>query len=369
MKKLPISIVAVTLVSIAGCSSLGLGGKRVDYQAGATVAPTLETPPEMSTPTADDRFKIPQGDGVATYSNYNRTGAPSAASTTAGGNLLPEVKGVHLERNGTQRWLVVDDKAEAVWPTVKAFWKENGLTIKSEEEAVGLIETDWSENRAKIPQDGVRGLIGKVFDGLYSSGERDQYRTRLARSKDGLSTEIYITHRGMEEVLSADKNTSKWQARANDPELEAIMLQRLLVRLGGKPAQAAEITTSNTALSTGVVGAATLQEIYDGSQVIIIQDAFDKSWRRAGLAIEQSGFTIEDKDRTKGVYLLRPAKVKRGLLDKLQFWKDTPDENARYRVTVKDGGSACEVAVSNSDGMSTDDSKKLLSAIFQHINQ
>ena len=369
MKKLHIGIAAITLVSIAGCSSLGLGGKRVDYQAGATVAPTLETPPEMSTPATDDRFKIPQGDGgVATYSNYNRTGAASTAASTPAGNLLPEVKGVHLERSGTQRWLVVEDKAEAVWPTVKAFWKENGLTIKSEDETVGLIETDWSENRAKIPQDGVRGLIGKVFDGLYSSGERDQYRTRLERSKDGLSTEIYITHRGMEEVLSADKNTSKWQARANDPELEAIMLQRLLIRLGGKPAQATEIAASNTTASNVGSGAATLQEIYDGSHVIIIQDAFDKSWRRAGLAIEQSGFTIEDKDRTKGVYLLRPAKVERSLLDKLQFWKDSPDENARYRVTVKDGGTACEVSTSNSDGISTDDSKKLLDTIFKHIN-
>ncbi len=368
MKKLHIGVAAITLISVAGCSSLGLTGKRVDYQAGAAVAPTLEVPPEMTSPAGDERFKIPQseGSGVATYSNYNRTG--TTAATTPAGNLLPEVKGVHLERSGTQRWLVVNDKAEAVWPTVKAFWKENGLVIKTEEEAVGLIETDWSENRAKIPQDGVRGLIGKVFDGLYSSGERDQYRTRLERSKDGTSTEIYITHRGMEEVLSADKNTSKWQARANDPELEAIMLQRLLVRLGGKPAQAAEIAASNIT-TTGVIGAATLQEIYDGSQVIIIQDAFDKSWRRAGLAIEQSGFTLEDKDRTKGVYLVRPAKVTRSLLDKLQFWKDTPDENARYRVTVRDGGTACEVAASDSDGMSTDNSKKLLGAIFQHINQ
>lgn len=363
MKKLHISIAAITLISVSGCSVMG--GKRVDYQAGAVVAPSLEIPPEMSTPATDDRFKIPQNEGVATYSSYNRTGAGVVATPV--GNLLPEVKGVHLERSGNQRWLVVNDRAEAVWLTVKAFWKEQGLAIKTEDEAIGLIETDWAENRAKIPQDGVRSLIGKVFDGLYSSGERDQYRTRLERSKDGLSTEVHIAHHGMEEVLSADKNTSKWQARANDPELEALMLQRLLVRFGGTPAQAAEIAATEG--TQAAMGTAKLQDIYDGSQVIIIQDTFDKSWRRAGLAIEKSGFTIEDKDRTKGIYLLRPVKVERGLLDKLQFWKDSVDENARYRLTVKDGGAACEVAAASADGISTEGSKKLLGAIYQHINQ
>ena len=362
MKKLHISIAAITLISVSGCSVMS--GKRVDYQAGAVVAPSLEVPPEMSTPATDDRFKIPQNDGVATYSNYNRT---AAATVTPVGNLLPEVKGVHLERSGNQRWLVVNDRAEAVWLTVKAFWKEQGLAIKTEDEAIGLIETDWAENRAKIPQDGVRSLIGKVFDGLYSSGERDQYRTRLERSKDGLSTEVHIAHHGMEEVLSADKNTSKWQARANDPELEALMLQRLLVRFGGTSASA--VVAADSTQPAAIMGAAKLQEIYDGSQVIIIQDTFDKSWRRAGLAIEKSGFTLEDKDRTKGIYLLRPVKVERGLLDKLQFWKNSVDENAHYRVTVKDGGAACEVAATSVEGISTEGSKKLLGTIYQYINQ
>ena len=119
---------------------------------------------------------------------------------------MTQVKGVRIERDGAQRWLVVGDKPENVWPVVKAFWQENGLTIKSEDQAAGVMETDWAENRAKIPQGGIRSVIGKVFDNLYSSGERDQYRVRLERSKDGVSTEIYITHRGMEEVLDAGKN-------------------------------------------------------------------------------------------------------------------------------------------------------------------
>jgi outer membrane protein assembly factor BamC len=171
----------------------------------------------------------------------------------------------------------------------------------------------------------------------------------------------------MEEALAGDKNTSKWQARANDPELEAIMLQRLMVRLGGTPAQATAVA-SDLGKPTGT-GAAKLQEIYDGSQIIVINDPFDKSWRRVGLAIEQSHFVAEDKDRTKGIYLLRPAKVERTLLDKLQFWKDAPNTNARYRVTVKDSGATSEITATTQEGENTDDSKKLLGEIYKHINQ
>lgn len=367
MKKWQIGIVSVTLASVAGCSSMGMGSKRVDYKAGAVAAPTLEVPPEMTLPAADDRFKIPQGDGsgVATYSGYNRNGSAVVAAQAAG--VLPDVKGVRIERNGTQRWLVVNEKAENLWLTVKTFWQENGLAIKTEDQATGIMETDWVENRAAIPQEGLRSILGKVFDSLYSSGQRDSYRTRLERNKDG-GTEIYITHRGMEEVLSGDKNTSKWQIRPADPELEAIMLQRMMVRLGGSPAQATDVAvTSGDATKPAGNGEARMQEIYDGSQVMVINDAFDKSWRRVGLSIEKTGFVVEDKDRAKGIYLLRQGQVETSWLDKLKFWQDKPNPNARYRVTVREINGVCEVAAGDQDGAVTDASKKLLEALHTNL--
>jgi uncharacterized lipoprotein len=61
------------------------------------------------------------------------------------------------------------------------------------------METDWAENRAKIPQDFIRQSLGKFLDSLYSTSERDKFRTRLERTPSG-ETEIYISHRGMIEV-------------------------------------------------------------------------------------------------------------------------------------------------------------------------
>lgn len=366
MKVLQIGLSCVVVVALAGCGAMGLGNKRIDYRAGATQAPALEVPPDLTAPGNDERYRVPQGNGesVATYSDYTKRGGDVAPRAAA---VLPEVKGVHLERSGAQRWLVVNDKAENVWAVLKAFWQETGLTIKSEDQTAGIMETDWVENRAKIPQGGLRSILGKVFDNLYSSGERDQFRARLERSKDGLSTEIYITHRGMEEVLSADRNTSSWKARANDPELEAIMLQRLMVRFGGNEIQASNALASGGA--TGSAGSASLQDAIDGSRIILVNDSFDKTWRRVGLAIESSGYSIEDKDRTRGIYYLKPIQVETGWVEKLKFWKDSEDNNKRYRVLIRDGGAACDVAVTDQNGSGDDTTTKLIATIYKNINQ
>ena len=375
MKVLHIGISGIVLVSLIGCSSVGLGSKRVDYRSGAAQAPSLEVPPDLTVPGSDERYRVPQGDGgnVATFSDYSKGGAAAEQGRSASA-ILPEVKGVRLERNGTQRWLAVNDKPENVWFVVKAFLQENGLTIKSEDQAAGVMETEWSENRAKIPQGGIRNWLGKVFDSIYSSGERDQYRVRLERGKDNESTEVYITHRGMEEVLSADQNTSKWQVRPNDPEMEAIMLQHLMARIGGSAAKVAD--TAGTAASSaatvhvsGATGAASLEKIFDGSKVIVMNDAFDRSWRRTGLAIERAGLTVDDRDRVKGIYFLRLAKAEKGWLDKLKFWEDGEDASKRYRVNVKDGGTACEVSVTDQDGANDETSGQILEAIYKNISE
>jgi outer membrane protein assembly factor BamC len=371
MKVLQIGIASVVLVALAGCSAVGLGSKRIDYRSGAAQVPSLEVPPDLTTPGKDGRYKVPgsEGESVATYSDYSRGGA---AERPAGSAVLPEVKGVRLERNGAQRWLVVNDKPENVWPVVRAFFQENGLNIKSEDQAAGVMETDWAENRAKVQQGVIREAIGKVFDNLYSSGEKDQYRARLERGRDGASTEVYITHRGMEEVLSADQNTSKWQPRPNDPELEAIMLQKLMARFGASEAQAATAVSGAPVAGSPEAprgdGSATLQEIFDGSSIIVINDAFDRSWRRVGLAIERAGLAVEDKDRARGIYFLRPVRAEKGWMDKLMFWEDD-ESDRRYRVNVKDGGAVCEVSVTDQDGASDDATKQMIEAIYKHINE
>ncbi|MFZ2300988.1 MAG: outer membrane protein assembly factor BamC [Gallionella sp.] len=368
MRVLTIGVLGGALVLLVGCNATtDFGSKRIDYRTGAEQAPTLEVPPDLTAPGSDERYRVPQGDEetVATFSDYNKGGRAARHGANA---VLPEVNNVRLERNGVQRWLVVKSKPESVWQVVRSFWQENGLAIKSEDQAAGVMETDWAENRANIPQDGIRGVIGKVFDNMYSAGERDRFRVRMERSKDGVSTEVYITHYGMEEVLSADKVSTKWQARANDPEIEAAILQRLMVRFGGSEAPEVKPAAGAVAASASKsAGTATLQEIFDGSSIILMSDAFDRSWQKIGLAIERADLAVEDKDRAKGIYFLRPAQAESGLLDKMQFWKGRKNDGTRYRVNIKDGITSCEVSVTDQDGASDDTAKQIIGVIFKNI--
>lgn len=377
MKVMQIGISGVMLVSLVGCSAIG-SDKRIDYGAGAKQIADLEIPPDLTTPDSDQRYRVPQGDGgnVATFSDYSKGGI---AQGGVAGAVLPAVPGVRLERNGAQRWLVVKDSPENVWPLVRAFVLELGLTIKSEEKAAGVIETDWAENRAKIPRGTARDVNDKATEKGLLAGERDQYLARLERSKDGVSTEVHITHRGMAEVLAPETNTLKWQLRANDPELEAIMLQRLMVRFGVSETQAssavavtgtvAEAKAAPVYSSSEPAGTASLREASGGGVIIVMNDAFDRSWRKVGLAIESAGLGVEDKNREKGIYFLRPIKVERSWLDALKFWKSNVDTENHYHVNVKDGGAVCEVSITDQNGASNTTTKQMVEAIYKHINK
>jgi outer membrane protein assembly factor BamC len=336
------AIALTSLAFLSGCGSL-MESDKVNYKTeGGTKVVPLDIPPDLTQLTRDTRYAVPGGPVMA--SNMGSRPATQIAATAA-----KQVNDVRIERDGKQRWLVVNRPAEAVWPIVYGFWKENGFAYVVEQQQLGLLETEWAENRAKIPQDFIRRTLGKVLDGLYSSGERDKFRTRIERNNTG-GVDIFVTHRGMsEEYKDQTKSGTIWSPRASDPELEAEFLSRLMIKLGvsaeqAKPALLAQTAPVNkTALTTK--GDATL---------LNIPDSFDVAWRRVGVALDRTGFTVEDRDRTQGVYFVRyvdtVAKEEKGFFSKL-FSSSSPETGpVKYRIFVRNAGAASEVAVQNAAG-------------------
>jgi outer membrane protein assembly factor BamC len=353
-------VLSALIVSLGGCGMLGsvMESDKVDYR-GAKKAAGLDIPPDLTQLQKDNRYSVPDGSGVATASGYQQQkGAATGNGTVATGEAIGVANSgaVRIERAGNQRWLVVGQTPEQLWPQIKGFWHDSGFTVISESPTTGTMETDWAENRAKIPQDIIRNTLGKVFDSAYSTGERDKFRTRLERAPDG-STEIYISHRGAEEVLTgAQKETTTWTVRPNDPGLEAQFLARLMARLNGstdvKAAQAAVANAAPAAQHAKLVAAA-------GGGYVEVDEGFDRAWRRVGLALDRVGFTVEDRDRVQGMYFVRyvdPDVTKsEGFLSKLFSFGSSSDkakEAQRYRVTVKSvaGASTSQVAVQTNDG-------------------
>ena len=341
-------------VATGGCQTATeiLEGKKVDYKTAGSLPP-LEVPPDLTTPTRDNRYVVPEtGKSTATLSGYQADRSQQAK--TGNTTVLPNVERMRVERAGTQRWLVVQEPPEKLWGVVKDFWQENGFLVQLELAEAGVMETDWAENRAKLPQDMVRSALGKLLDQVYSTPERDKFRTRLERTSDG-GSEVYVSHRGMIEVyVSEGKDKTIWQPRPADPELEAEFLRRLMVRLGAR-----EDKAKQTVAAAAQPTRASLSKSGDGREALHVQEPFDRAWRRVGLALDRVGFTVEDRDRQKGLYFVRYAdpeagmdKKKEGFLDKLAFWRsDDPKVKAeQYRVQVRSASDNSEVVVLNKDG-------------------
>jgi outer membrane protein assembly factor BamC len=363
----------------AGCQSVSnmFKSEKVDYRSAAKLPP-LEVPPDLTRPGRDNRYQVPDSPtgGSATFSAYNAE--RSGRSGTGAVEVLPQVDKVRLQRAGSERWLVVPDSPDKMWPVVKEFWQENGFLLRIEMPDVGVMETDWAENRARIPQDPIRNVLGKVLDSVYSSGERDKFRTRLERGSEPNTTEIYISNRGMVEVITTSQggrggyDGTVWQPRAPDPELEAEFLRRLMVRLGVEEARAKQMVATDRASARAKLardgGASTLE----------LSEPFDRAWRRVGLALDRVGFTVEDRDRSNGYYFVRyvdPAQESlrsEGILNKLAFWRPTekPAQTAQYRVLVKEQNpDATRVEVLNKDGVpeASTTSNRILSLLYEQL--
>jgi outer membrane protein assembly factor BamC len=352
--------VAATTLSLVACSSLDdMLESKVDYKSQTKTKPTLEVPPDLTAPARDNRFAVPEtGRSSATLSGYQ---AERKEQDRAGNTqVLPQVEQMRVERAGSERWLVVaNDTPERLWPRVRDFWQENGFLIKTEVPEAGILETDWAENRAKVPVGALRDTFAKFLDQVYSTSERDKFRTRLERTPDGKGTEIYISHRGMNEVytspreLAGSTGQTVWTPRESDPGLEAEFLRRLMVRLGLQAERAKELAAAPPSAQR-----AEIRKGIDGAELLQVNEPFDRAWRRVGLALDRVGFTVEDRDRQKGLYFVRYADPEsemamkdrdRGFFGKL-FGGESKLKAEQYRVQVRQAEENSQVQVLNKDG-------------------
>ncbi|MES2186023.1 MAG: outer membrane protein assembly factor BamC [Pseudomonadota bacterium] len=337
------------VLALSACSVLD--SEKINYKS-ATRAPTLEIPPDLSQLTRDTRYVVP-GAGPVSASSFQTA---QVAAPTGSDTATAKVGDVRIERDGSTRWLVVDRPADKLWDPTRDFWAENGFLLTIDQANLGIMETDWAENRAKIPQDFIRNTIGKFFDSAYSTSERDKFRTRMERNANG-GTDIYISHRGMQEVYAekTQKDQTVWQARPSDPELEAEFLRRLMMKLGGLTVAQAREAAAGIPATAGVVRSTSRVATVGGAPVVQIDEGFDRAWRRVGLSLDRTGFTVEDRDRSQGTYFVRYVapnadRKEQGFLGR--FFNRTPDAQTpvRYRIAVRSEGEKTTVAVLGEGG-------------------
>ena len=351
---------------LVGCSTFEEG--KIDYKS-ASQATSLEVPPDLTQLKRDSRYIVPGSASALAASASNGARASTDAGTAA--NQIGDVKFV---RNGTQRYLVVQRSADAVWEPLRDFWKDNKFILTTDQPELGIMETDWAENRAKLPQDFVRKTIGRIFESIYSTGERDRFRTRVERTDNGI--EITITHRGMMEVYSsARQDQTVWTPRATDPELEIELLRKLMQRLSGQSTLASN-KAADAALASTTGGAVSDIKVIKVNQLpaIEINDGFDRSWRRVGVAIDRTGFTVEDRDRAQGFFFVRyapPGSTDKepGFFSKLFTSEKATPSLAKYRIVLTSKGDVSTVQVQAADGMpeTSSNAEKIIKLLADEI--
>ena len=343
LRPVSLAMMAVSLASLtlfAGCSVFE--SDRIDYKSTGK-GPSLEVPPDLTALSRDTRYTVPGTSVTASGYSAGQTNQsiPTAASSIAD---------VRIERAGNQRWLVVARPADQLWGSVRDFWQESGFLINIDQQNLGILETDWAENRAKLPQDFIRQTLGKALESLYSTGERDKFRTRLERN--GNSTEIYISHRGMVEKVtggatSATQTGTLWEPRLADTELEAEFLRRMMVKLGVSQEQSKSLIASAAAKPTSRVA------LVGGVSVMQVDEGFDRAWRRVGLALDRTGFTVEDRDRAQGLYFVRYVeptdKKEPGIFTRI-FGSGSDAAPLKYRIAVRSSAETSTVSVLNTTG-------------------
>jgi outer membrane protein assembly factor BamC len=365
------------LALVAGCSTVEnlLSGDKVDYKSTSTSRSSgLEVPPDLTQLSRESRYQQPNGSISASTFQTTTTGAAALSTTPVAATVAPQSVGAfRIERLGNERWLSTTLSPEDVFPLVRSFWKDNGFNIVQDRAEAGVLETDWAENRARLPGDIIRNTIGKVFDSAFSTGELDKYRTRVERTATG--SDIYITHRGMVEVYMGDrKESTVWQPRPAEPQLEATFLTRLMVKLGAKDDTAKAIVAAAGATPAAPSRARALEG--RPTPTLQVDDGFDRAWRRVGIALDRSGFTVEDRDRAQGLYFVRyvdpkfAGREEPNIFSRLFSGRSKDDTGlAKYRVKVTAEGNVSTVSVLDSQGKpeGTENGKRIVALLLEDL--
>lgn len=322
--------------------------RKIAYRNVVTL-PTLEVPPDLLSIDSKDELSAavaPLGETVS-LSEYSR-GQQSRGATenTTPSATVGLVLGADMQvlRDGAQWWLNIPGKPGQSWEKLKAFWAQTGLDLQRENLELGVIETKWTENKAGVP---MSSILRKAFESIYSNSTRDKFVMRLEPGLAPDTTDIFLTHRGMEQV--AKDEGVNWFPRPSDPELEVEMLKRLAAYLGAPEEKANALAAQAAQANLSTI--AVFDKGPEGQLSLTVNLDFARTWRRVGNALTRLEFALEDFDRGSGVYYVSgtvASQAEKGWFGSL--FSDAETKEQTFKVRVRDEGSRCRVTVLNPAG-------------------
>lgn len=331
---LRVVIVVAMLSSLMACSSSAPEWKGI-YSSDSKQKNNgkLEVPPDLSEPTSNKVLALPNIAGTdRTYSAYKNIDLGLATGTKI---ASAKPLGVKVVRDGANQWLEVNESAESLWPKLKTFFAEVGFEIKREDKKVGVMETNWLENKVAIPTN----WFSKLLNRITATGLRDKYRARLEKTDKPDVTRVFITHQGLKEHAFEELSAIKvwWETRPSDPELEAEMYQRFLIFSDISKEESIKLVNKTSVKErTKIIDK-------DGTKMLQVGEGFARTWRRVGIALDRIGLLVEDRNRSGGLYYLRitddfreKVKEEKGWLSSIFSSDDSVKLKERYLLSIND---------------------------------
>jgi outer membrane protein assembly factor BamC len=358
-------------MAIAGCASKE---KKADYETAPPQRSALEVPPDLTKPKTDAALSVPepapQRQPATGSTAQGATTQPSSSSDILIGEpVLPNFDNVRMQRAGSQRWLVVNMPPARVWDAAQQFLTQHKFEIETASRETGILETEWSESRPLVGS-GFHKTLSKTLGSKYSNAFRDKFRFRLERGKLPDTTELYISHRGMEEVIASQSTgavETVWQGRPNDPELEAVMLAEFLVQIGLSEQHALGVVTAPRPADEAAL------HITGDKVSLQVRDTLDSAWKRVGLALDRVGWVVENRNveartyRVHQVDIVEPKK-KKGFLG--LFGDDEPVEKQRaFEVALTENADVIEVTLRDPGGVPVPrkEAQPLMEALYSQL--
>jgi outer membrane protein assembly factor BamC len=305
-----------------------------EYRKAETMPP-LDVPPDLSTSRINDNI-VADKNSSATYSEFEEASTNPLASKY---NITPDVKPA-LSGDGAKRHLVVPGDRGVTWQRIKDFWSQKGYEVTREDSRIGLMDTN-----------------GGVDD--YA------FRIRMDRGEVNKQAKVYLAGR----------------AETANPTKDEAMLRQLAEFLGvlhqqDQAALEAQVPSQlrQPAIKTIIINEA------DGQQALLVDQEYADVWSRVGRVLDSKGFSVEDRDRSRGYYFVRyidpftqSQKEEEGILDKLKFWEDDVDVAPEefYYIKLASDADQTRVFVLDAEEVRTSSptAKRLLGLIHEQLGQ
>jgi len=309
-----------------------LGDVKINYYSDKSLT-SLEIPPDLTSPSYENSFRL---------SEFVRNVNPNVVNLTNNDldkepkKILVAPTDILVKKSGNRRWLIVDKAPDLVWDLSKQFLKEKGFVIKKSNRKIGIMETDFLENKPKVPAKSM-GLIRSFFESQidnvsYTLPVVDSYKVLLEPIDSGTKTQVNLSIFSMAEVISGSgKNeTTFWQASEKNFALETEMLYSLMVYLGGESASARKKLLE--AREEGKVSVE-LKDGFNGYAKLVFKLNLLDTWDNMSWAITESNLELEDKDLKERAFYIKTARTDdKGIMSKL-FGEDAIFKT--YQIQLK----------------------------------